>query len=92
MVAAGTVALSVQRPPSTRRPTSTDPLEVRRNEYVTADGIDETELRFGEGLRGRIGPDVLQRVLGRRWSKSWRIRSLRREGNESVVILRRVSS
>lgn len=91
MVAAGTASL-VSRSPSTPRPAPGERLEYRQNEYVTEDGVDETELRFGDGLRGRIGPDVLQRVLGKRWSKAWRIRSLRREGNESVVILRRVSS
>jgi hypothetical protein len=33
---------------------------------------------------------VICDALGRSWTKSWRISSLRRQGDEAVVVLRRI--
>lgn len=84
MVAADRLALSEARTP--RRL----PLEIRRRARVGPDGIDELELRLVGGFHGRVGHEVMCDALGKGWARSWRIASLRRQGDEAVVVLRRV--
>jgi hypothetical protein len=66
------------------------PLEIRRREFIGPDGSDEIELRFCGGFHGRIGHEAMCDALGTSWTRSWRICSLRRHGDEAVVVLRRV--
>ena len=65
-------------------------MSVDRRPVVSADGVSELELRFNGGFGGREGSEVLGMALGRQWPDNWRIRSLVRDGNAAVVILRRV--
>ena len=65
-------------------------LSVDRRRFMSADGVPELELRFNGGFGGRVGSEAVGMALGRRWPDTWRIRSLVREGNAAVVILRRV--
>ena len=65
-------------------------MSVDRRRTVATDGIPELELRFNGGFGGRLGSDVVGQALGRTWPQNWRIRSLLRDGDAAVVILRRV--
>jgi hypothetical protein len=65
-------------------------MSVDRRRVVSADGAPELELRFNGGFGGRAGSEVLGMALGRHWPQNWRIRSLVRDGDAAVVILRRV--
>ena len=65
-------------------------MSVDRRRVVSEDGIPELELRFNGGFGGRVGSEVVGMALGRHWPDNWRIRSLVRDGNAAVVILRRV--
>ncbi len=65
-------------------------LSVDRRRVVSADGVSELELRFNGGFGGRVGSEAVGMALGRHWPENWRIRSLVRDGNAAVVILRRV--
>jgi hypothetical protein len=56
----------------------------------SSDGVAELELRFNGGFGGEAGTAVVGRALGRSWPDRWRIRTLLREGDAAVLILRRV--
>ena len=65
-------------------------MSLDRRQTVASDGAAELELRFNGGFGGRNGSDVVGQALGRTWPQNWRIRSLLRDGDAAVVILRRV--
>ena len=65
-------------------------MSIDRKSVVAEDGIADLELRFNGGFGGIVGSEAIRRALGRNWPEQWRIRSLDRDGDAAVLILRRV--